>query len=170
MKIRTWFTVAAACCALLLGFAMYSQDAWFLEPCPLCIFQRIGFAAMGMVALLAAIHGPQRTGQWIYTILFTSASAFGVAVAARHVWLQSLPADQVPECGPGLNYMLENFPLAEVLSTVLNGSGSCAEVSWSFMGLSMPWWTLIWYIGLGLLTLWFMINRKACKETGNDPA
>ena len=78
-----------------------------------------------------------------------------------HAWLQSLPADQVPECGPGLNYMLENFPISEVLSTVINGSGSCAEVDWTFLGLSMPWWTLIWYIGLGLLTLWFMFTRKA---------
>ena len=161
MKMRTWFLLAAACCAVLLGFALYKQQADFLEPCPLCIFQRVAFMVMGAVAVLAAIHGPQRTGQWIYTILFTLSSAFGVAVAGRHVWLQSLPADQVPECGPGLNYMLENFPLSEVLSTVINGSGSCAEVDWTFLGLSMPWWTLIWYIGLGLLTLWFMFTRKA---------
>ena len=141
MTMRTWFTLAAVCCALLLGFALFSQQAMFLEPCPLCIFQRLAFLAMGLTALLAAIHGPQRTGQWVYTILFSIAAAFGIAVAGRHVWLQSLPADQVPECGPGLNYMLENFPLSEVLSTVLNGSGSCAEVDWTFLGLSMPWWT-----------------------------
>jgi len=87
---------------------------------------------------------------------------FGAATAGRHIWLQNLPLSEVPECGPGLNYMLENFPLAEVLSSVLRGSGSCAEVKWSFIGMSMPVWTLIWYTGLGLLTIW-IVYRPAKK-------
>jgi disulfide bond formation protein DsbB len=160
MTMRRWFAMTALCCAALLGFALFKQVQDYLEPCPLCIFQRVAFFAMGLVALLAAIHGPQRTGQWVYTGLFTLAASFGVAVSGRHVWLQSLPPDQVPECGPGLNYMLENFPLSETLSTIINGSGSCAEVDWTFLSLSMPWWTLIWYCGLGLLTLWLMFTRK----------
>jgi disulfide bond formation protein DsbB len=111
---------------------------------------------MGAFALLAAIHNPGRTGRQIYTWLIVASATTGALIAGRHIWLQGLPPDQVPECGPGLNYMLENFPMMEVLSTVLRGSGSCAEVIWSFLGLSMPMWTMIWYVGLGLMTLWVM--------------
>ena len=109
---------------------------------------------MGAFALLAAIHNPGRIGQKIYAWLIVSAAVLGASIAGRHIWLQNLPAGEVPECGPGLNYMLENFPLMEVLETVLRGSGSCAEVIWSFLGMSMPMWTLAWYTGLGLVTLW----------------
>jgi disulfide bond formation protein DsbB len=90
--------------------------------------------------------------------LLVTTSIIGALIAGRHIWLQSLPPDQVPECGPGLNYMLDNFPITEVLSTVLRGSGSCAEVIWSFLGMSMPMWTMIWYVGLGLITL-FLLYR-----------
>ena len=153
---RLWNLFVVICCASLLGFALYNQYVDYLDPCPLCIFQRVVFICMGALALVAAIHNPGRAGQQIYTWLIVSSATIGALIAGRHIWLQGLPPDQVPECGPGLNYMLENFPLTEVLSTVLQGSGSCAEVIWSFMGLSMPKWTLIWYVGLGLMTLWVM--------------
>jgi disulfide bond formation protein DsbB len=109
---------------------------------------------MGAFALLAVIHNPGKTGLRIYAWLVALGAILGASIAGRHIWLQSLPADEVPECGPGLNYMLDNFPLTEVLASVLRGSGSCAEVIWSFMGMSMPMWTLFWYAGLGLVTLW----------------
>lgn len=141
-------------CASLLGFALYNQYVDYLEPCPLCIIQRVVFFWMAIVALLAAIHNPDQTGQRVYAWMVVFGSVLGTAIAGRHIWLQNLPADEVPECGPGLNYMLENFPLTEVFSTVLQGSGSCAEVKWTFMGMSMPMWTMVWYIGLGVLALW----------------
>jgi disulfide bond formation protein DsbB len=153
---RIWFLFLVLCCAALLGFALYHQYVDYLDPCPLCIFQRVVFMAMGMIALLALLHNPARTGQWIYAWLIAAVATVGAMIAGRHIWLQSLPPDEVPECGPGLNYMLENFPITEVLSTVLMGSGSCAEVIWSFLGMSMPQWTLIWYVGLGLMTLWIV--------------
>lgn len=153
---RLWYLLITVCCASLLGFALYNQYVDYLDPCPLCIFQRVVFFWMGAFALLASIHNPGRTGQQIYTWLMVSGALLGSAIAGRHIWLQNLPAGKVPECGPGLNYMLENFPLTEVLATVLRGSGSCAEVKWTFVGMSMPMWTLLWYIGLGLLTLWVM--------------
>ena len=153
---RLWNSCVVVCCASLLGFALYNQYVDYLDPCPLCIFQRVVFFCMGAIALLAAIHNPERTGQQIYTWLIVASATTGALIAGRHIWLQSLPPDQVPECGPGLNYMLENFPLTEVFSTVLRGSGSCAEVIWSFLGLSMPMWTMTWYVGLGLITLWVM--------------
>jgi len=157
---RVWYLFVVFCCVLLLGFALYNQYVDYLDPCPLCVFQRLVFIWMGAFALLAAIHNPGRTGLRIYAWLAASGAVLGAAIAGRHIWLQSLPADEVPECGPGLNYMLDNFPLTEVLASVLRGSGSCAEVIWSFMGMSMPMWTLIWYTGLGLVTLW-VVYRPA---------
>lgn len=150
---RKWYLVVVFCCASLLGFALYNQYVDYLDPCPLCIFQRVMFFAMGLIALIAAFHNPGRTGQLVYGTLLEVSATIGALIAGRHIWLQSLPPDEVPECGPGLNYMLENFPVTEVLSTVLRGSGSCAEVIWSFLGLSMPMWTMIWYVGLGTITL-----------------
>lgn len=155
---RRWNLFVVVCCAMLLGFAYYNQYVDYLDPCPLCIFQRVVFFAMGIIALLAAIHNPARTGQVIYGWLVVITATIGGLIAGRHIWLQSLPPDQVPECGPGLNYMLDNFPITEVLSTVLRGSGSCAEVLWTFLGLSMPMWTMVWYVVLGLATL-FLLYR-----------
>ena len=157
---RTWNLIVVFCCASLVGFALYNQYVDYLDPCPLCIFQRVIFIAMGAVALLAALHNPARLGQQVYGWLLVTGATIGALIAGRHIWLQGLPPDEVPECGPGLNYMLENFPVTEVLSTVLRGSGSCAEVLWTFMGMSMPMWTLIWYVVLGLVTLW-VIYRPA---------
>lgn len=155
---RLWNFFVAICCAALLGFAYYNQYVDYLDPCPLCIFQRVAFFCMGAIALLATIHNPARTGQVIYAWLLILSATIGGLIAGRHIWLQSLPADQVPECGPGLNYMLDNFPITEVLSTVLRGSGSCAEVIWNFWGMSMPMWTMVWYVALGLTTL-FLLYR-----------
>jgi disulfide bond formation protein DsbB len=160
ISLRNWYAVAAAITAVLLGFAFYQQYRNFMDPCPLCIFQRVGFMWIGVAALLAGIHNPRRAGQWVYSSLMVLGAAFGAAVAGRHVWLQGLPPEQVPECGPGLNYMLENFPLAEVLSKVLFGSGSCAEVHWKFLGLSMPGWTLVWFLALAAATLYFTLRKS----------
>lgn len=150
---RIRFLVAVVCCVGLLGYAYILQYRDFLDPCPLCIFQRIGFMGIGLFALIAAIQNPGRTGRRVYGVLAGLSAAFGAAIAGRHVWLQSLPPDQVPECGPGLNYMLETMPLTDALSKVFFGSGSCAEVSWQFLGLSMPAWTLVWFVLLGGVTL-----------------
>jgi len=153
ISLRTWYLAVAACCAALLGFALYVQHRLFLDPCPLCIFQRLAFAWIGAVALLGFVHGPARTGQWAYSTLIVLGAGGGGWVAGRHVWLQNLPPDRVPECGPGLSYLLETSPWLEVLKTVLLGDGNCAEVQWTFVGLSMPAWTLVWFVGLGLGTL-----------------
>jgi len=159
---RLGFAFITLSCAALLGFALYNQYVDYLDPCPLCIFQRVVFAWMGLVALFAFIHNPDQTGRRVYGWLIVLGGILGAAIAGRHIWLQNLPPGEVPECGPGLNYMLENFPVTEVLSSVLRGSGSCAEVKWSFMSMSMPMWTLIWYIGLGVMTLW--IAYRAVKK------
>jgi len=154
---RIWFLLVALSCAALLGYALYVQHAMFLDPCPLCIFQRIAFLGIGVFALLAAIHNPGRTGRLIYTFLVLIGCAAGAAIAGRHVWLQNLPPDSVPDCGMGLNYMMDTMPFADVLKQVLYGSGECAQIDWTFLGLSMPTWTLVWYIGLALASLFVML-------------
>lgn len=160
ISLRSWYLLTAIACAGMMGYALYVQYHDFLDPCPLCIIQRVGFMWIGAFALLAAIVNPSRKWQKIYTSIITFGALLGGFVAGRHVWMQHLPADQVPECGPGLNYMLENFPLSETFSTVFLGSGSCAEVKWQFLGLSMPEWSLMWFIGLGGLTLWFTFRKS----------
>lgn len=143
-----------ACCALL-GYAIYSQLALGLEPCPLCIFQRVAFAALGIVFLLGALHAPRSVGgRRAYGALGLVVSAVGVAIAGNHVRLQHLPPDQVPACGPGLDYMLDSMPITGVIRRVMTGSGECASVDWSFLGLSMPAWSLVWFV---LLASWIAI-------------
>lgn len=146
-------------CAGLLAYAYYTQFYLGLQPCPLCIFQRVAVIALGVVFLLAVLHGPRGWGRRVYAGLLGLVALVGAGIAGRHVWLQHLPADQVPACGPGLNYMLEVFPLGETLRMVFTGSGECAAVNWSFLGLSMPAWVLIWCVVLGALAIWNNLRR-----------
>lgn len=158
-SFRTAFAVAALVCAALLAFAYYAQFELGLEPCPLCIFQRVGFIAVLVVALLAAIHNPRGGGRRVYGVFALIAASFGLAVAGRHVWMTHLPADQVPACGPDLAFMLDNFPLSKALKMAFTGSGECAKVDWTFAGLSMPAWALLWFAVLALGAIWFGFRR-----------
>jgi len=150
-------------CLALLGFALYLQYYEYQNPCPLCIVQRVAFIALGMVFLIGALHGPGRAGTIVYSSLLTVIAGVGAAVAARHVWLQHLPRNQIPECGPGLQYMLERFPLGQVLDKVLKGSGECAEVGWTFLGLSIAGWSLVCFLalGAGAVVIAVMAARRA---------
>ena len=139
------------CCVGLLGYAWYTQGVLKVEPCPLCIFQRIGVAATGALFLMAWLHAPNGLGARIYGVLLAGAALLTMAVAARHVWIQHLPADAVPACGATLNYMLDVFPLTDVIRKVLTGSGECHQVNWTFLTLAMPTWVLIAATALGAL-------------------
>jgi len=156
---RTGFAAGFAICAGLLGFAYYLQYVDMQNPCPLCMVQRVAFYVLAALFLLAALHGPQRRGVMVYGVSAFVVAALGAAVAARHVWLQLLPADQVPACGPGLEYMLKKFPLADVLSKVLAGSGECAEAGWKFLGLTIAGWSLFWLCTLGLFALYLALRE-----------
>ncbi|MFO1424378.1 MAG: disulfide bond formation protein B [Candidatus Competibacteraceae bacterium] len=138
-------------CAGGLGFAYYAQFYLGLEPCPLCIFQRLALFALGVVFLLATVHNPNGSGARVYGVLIGLVAATGAGIAARHVWLQHLPPEQAPRCGPGLDYLLETLPLSETVREVLTGSGECAKVDWTLLGLSIPEWTLPLFLGLGVL-------------------
>lgn len=147
----------AALVAML--FALWLQYYGKLDPCPLCIFQRVAMMAIGLVALLAFLHGPGRTGRRIYAGLTVLAALGGIAVAGRHVWLQHLPPEEVPSCGPGLEYWMDTFPLHEVMVKVFRGSGECAVIDWTFLGLSLPTWTLAAFVGLGAVAVWQLLRR-----------
>lgn len=143
-----------------MGFALYLQYYQQLDPCPLCIFQRIGLIAMGLISLIAFLHHPkQRWFRRVYAGLATVAIAWSMGVAARHVWLQHLPPEDVPACGPGLDYWLDTFPLKEVIGKVFHGSGECAVIDWTFLGQSLPVWSLVFFVVLFLVNIWQLIRR-----------
>lgn len=142
-----------------MAFALWLQYDQHLEPCPLCIFQRVAMMATGAVALLAFLQGPGRAGRRVYAGVTALAALAGVGVAGRHVWLQHLPPDQVPSCGPGLDYWLDTFPLFEVIGKVLRGSGECAEIDWVFLGVTLPGWTLVVFVVLLVVAVWQLLRR-----------
>jgi len=140
---RTIFLTGAAICLALIGAALYFQYVMGLDPCPLCILQRICVITLGVVWLGAGLHNPGSVGVRVYGAMTVAIAAIGAGIAGRQVWLQHLPAGQVPACGPGLEYTLETFPMREALGIILRGSGDCAEVDWTFLGLSMAGWMLV---------------------------
>ncbi len=165
MTSRQVFGLIFVVCAGLLGVAFYMELVMGLEPCPLCWLQRFGFMGAGLVSLLAVIHGPSSLGVRIYGLLLAVTAGTGLAVAGRQLWLQSLPADQVPACGPSVDYMLEVLPFFEVLTTALKGTGDCAEVVWRFLGLSIPGWTAVFF-SLLVVTGLMLLFRGAKPRDG----
>ena len=161
-SFRAQFLTGFALCAALLAYALYVQFGMLMMPCPLCILQRIAFAALGIVFLVGGLHAPKgRVGRAIYGLLAFIPAAAGAGVAARHVWLQSLPPSEVPLCtSMGLDYMIEAMGPMSALAKVLEGSGECAKVDWTFLGVSMPAWTLVWFVGLALGVLWAGFRRR----------
>lgn len=161
---RRAVTVALALsCFLMFGYALYVQQHDGLEPCPLCIFQRVAVVSLGVVLLLAAaLPDRWRLPGNISAVLVGVAGLAGMAVSARHLYIQSLPAGKVPVCGATLDYMLDVFPVTDVLRKVLTGSGECAKIDWTFLGLSMPAWVLIPVLAitvLGVLANWRSTSR-----------
>jgi disulfide bond formation protein DsbB len=160
MSPRQANALGFAACAAMLAYAYYVQFAMHLEPCPLCIFQRLGIFAVGVVLGLAALQDPVGWGRKMYAVLIALAALATVGVAARHLYIQSLPPGSVPACGASLDFMLKVFPLTDVLVKVLTGSGECAKITWRFLGLSMPGWVLIAALALGAWGLWANLRRR----------
>jgi len=143
----------------LIGFALFLQYVKHQDPCPLCMVQRVIFIAILGVFVLAALHGPKRSGERVYAALAVLLSLSGAGVAARHIWIQHLPADQIPACGPALDYMLETMPMADVLKELMHGSGECAEKGWTFLALGIPEWSLLCYLALGAWAMLITLRR-----------
>ncbi|WP_323750333.1 disulfide bond formation protein B [Marinobacter sp.] len=153
MTSRWVFGFVFSMCAALLGVAFYMEHIMGLDPCPLCWLQRFGFMGAGLVSLIAFLHGPAEVGQRVYGFFLILTAGAGLGVAGRQLWLQNLPADQVPACGPSVDYLLQVLPWFDVLKTALQGTGDCAEVVWRFLGLSIPGWTAVFFAALILVGL-----------------
>lgn len=153
MRQRRGHGIGLLACLLILAGAYGLEWIVGMEPCPLCIVQRLIFAALALTFLLGFLHGASGWGRFVHSGLVATVAAIGAAVAGRHLWLQSLPPEEVPACGPGLQYMVEAFPLTEAVAMVLRGSGECAEIH-TVLGVTLPAWTLAGYVLLGLWGLW----------------
>lgn len=158
--VRTGNLAGFGVCAALLGYALYSQHVLGLEPCPLCILQRVAVLAAGLAFLGAGLHRASRGGAIAWGVLIALVAGVGAAIAARHVWITAQPAGTVAECGASLDYMLEVLPLREVLAKVLTGSGECGQVDWRFLGLAMPAWVLVSLLALGAWGLAVNLRRR----------
>ena len=150
---RIFFIFIFIICVALLAFGLYLEHFKGLDACPLCIFQRIAYISIALVTLIGVLHNPVGLLLIIYKTSIVILSATGALIAGRQIWLQHLPPELVPECGPGLDYMLNVFPFADAVKMVLAGSGECAEVKWRFVSLSIPEWSLIFFIGISIVTM-----------------
>lgn len=153
ISVRWLYALGVLVVLGLIGGALYLQYGLREDPCPLCMIQRVIFIAIGILFFIAAIHNAGRIGRRVYTTLIALTALGGVAVASRHIWIQHLPKDQVPACGPGLDFMLKHFPMSEVWQELMHGSGECAVKGWTFLGLGLPELALIWYVLLGMLAV-----------------
>ncbi len=145
LSTRAWFTIGFLTCAGLIAFALYLQYFVNLEPCPLCMLQRVAFIVLGMFFLIGAIHGPGLTGTRAYASLASIAALTGVGLAARHVWLQYNPP-QIASCSGDIYSQLERLPLGRVIVNALYATGDCAKVDWTMLGLSVAEWSLVWFV------------------------
>ena len=156
---RWLYLAGAVVVGVMFASALYLQYVLRQEPCPLCMIQRVIFIAIGIIFFIAALHNPKRIAARVYSGLIVLFALSGVAVAGRHIWIQHLPKDQVPGCGPGLDFMLKNFPMADVWQELMHGSGECAEKGWTFLTLGIPEWSLVSYVLLGAWALMVALRK-----------
>jgi disulfide bond formation protein DsbB len=160
-SLRMQFLLIFVACCGLMAYALYAEHVLHLEPCPLCIFQRIAVIALGVVSLVIALVGPRRPGaRAIAGVLALIPALAGAGVAARHVWIQHLPPDQIPSCGPPFAFLRETLPFMKLVRKVLTGDGQCAKIEWTFLGQSMPVWTLVCFVVLALWIAFAAFRRR----------
>lgn len=156
---RLTFLLQVLVVMVAMAFALYLQHVEHLEPCPLCVFQRVAVIAFGVAALLGWLFARSQLMARLCAALELLAATGGIIVAGRHVWLQHLPPDQVPACGPGLDFWIAALPWQEVLRQVFHGSGECARIDWALLGVSLPGWVLLLCLGLFASALWQLCRR-----------
>ena len=146
MKKRFIYFIGFLICALLIAMVYYLQYSKGIQPCLLCIIQRVAYYLLGIICLIATLHNPRYIGQCVYAILLVIISLLGGFFALRQILLQHLPSGEAPPCAPSLNFMLQNFPLHQTLKVLFYGSGDCAAIHWTFLGFSLAWWSLLFFI------------------------
>jgi len=161
---RLIFLLGFLACAALLGYAYYAEYVLFLDPCPLCMLQRIAMIALALMFLLGAIHG---RAPRVYAAFATLAASVGAAIATRHVWIQQHPSESY-SCGGDWNFLVDTQGVLGAIGQAFTGTGDCANIDWSFLDISMPAWVLIWFLGLGILTL-VMIIRPISAHGSRPP-
>ncbi|AXK72518.1 disulfide bond formation protein B [Lysobacter sp. TY2-98] len=160
-SFRTQFLLGFAACVALMAYALYAEHVLGLEPCPLCIFQRIAVMSLGVVFLIGGLVGPKRPGgRRAWGVLALIPALAGIGVAGRHVWIQHLPPDQIPSCGPPFAFLRETLPFIKLIRKVLTGDGQCAKIEWTFLGQSMPVWTLVCLVVLALWIAFAAFRRR----------
>jgi disulfide bond formation protein DsbB len=152
-----------ACTAMVLTAIFYFQEELGLEPCPMCILSRVTFMAIAVVSLAAAIHGPRGLALRIYASIVGLLAIAGIGVSLRHSYLQHFPP-KVEACGADLDFLLGTLPLAQALPRIFQGTGSCSKVDWSFLGLSIPEWAGVWYLGFLAVMVWMAFFRPRLER------
>ena len=158
---RTGYFIGFLASFGIVAYGLYIQQQYNLEPCPLCIFQRMAFLAMGSLFLLSALHNPAALGRKIYGGLHLVAALVGIGIAVRHVWIQANPEKVFAECGAGFDYIFETFPLKKALDLVFKGTGECSSIEWTMFGLTIPQLSLIAFIGLAIYALYLASLKKS---------
>jgi len=158
---RLLFLLIFIGCISVLGTAIFIEPFKSMDPCPMCMMQRVVFSGLGILALIAVLHNPAYIGQKIYSVLLAITAIGGASISIRQLWLQSLPEEQVPACGPGIDYMLDVFPLLEVIEMSLRGTGDCAKVQWTLFNISIPGWSLLAFTGMSIIALIILFRKRA---------
>ncbi|WP_461537162.1 disulfide bond formation protein B [Spongorhabdus nitratireducens] len=157
---RPLFMLSFLGCAFLTGMALYFEHGMGLEPCPLCISQRLVVIVIALFSLSVVLHNPGPKGLRIYGLLTALGGIGGAVLASRQLWLQSLPSDQVPACLPSVEYLIEVLPFTELLTIMFSGTGDCAKVKWEMLGISMPGWTLVAFIIYALFGCFELLRKR----------
>lgn len=144
----------------LVAFALYIQQKHSLEPCPLCISQRIAYMALGAIFLLAALHNPGQLGRRVYGFLQFAAAATGAGIAARHIWIQANPDKVMVECGVGFDYLFESFPMQKALQLVFKGTGECSSIDWTWLGMTIPQLSLVAFAAFAVFAILLAFLKK----------
>ncbi len=145
----------------ILGYAAYSMKILGLEPCTLCITQQFFYCLIGLSSFASFLHNPGVTASRIYSVFLSLFALAGIWISGRQVWLQGLPEDEIPLCGPPLEYIIDVFPFADVITALFMGDGNCAEIPWQFLGLSMAGWSFIWFLIIFFLSITSFIKSRA---------
>lgn len=159
LSSKKLFLLSGLLAGLMVAGSFYFQFVEKMQPCPLCIFQRFTVILLGILFLIPGLISFKPIGNRIFAFIQLFVSGLGLYLAGKHVWLQSLPPEEVPVCSYSFNYMMEHLPWREIVTTVLQGTGECAKISWKF-GLTLPGWVLVFFVGTTLVSLWTLFRRQ----------